>query len=79
MRTNLVLDDALLERARRYSRARTKKGVVEEALRTFVEVRSSEERCRSYERRLYALAARLENVRLSEVPSMLLRADRERA
>jgi Arc/MetJ family transcription regulator len=39
MRTNIVLDDELLDTARSYSDQRTKKGLVEEALRLFVQVR----------------------------------------
>ncbi len=42
MRTNIVLDDKLMESARQYSRARTKRGLVEEALRLFVQIRSQE-------------------------------------
>ena len=37
MRTNIVLDDKLLEEAFRYSNARTKKEIVHLALKEFVE------------------------------------------
>ncbi|MGH9366335.1 MAG: type II toxin-antitoxin system VapB family antitoxin [Thermoanaerobaculia bacterium] len=40
MRTNIVLDDALLEEAFRHSGAKTKKGLVHEALRELIRVRS---------------------------------------
>ena len=40
MRTNIVLDDALVEKAFRHSEARTKKGLVDEALRELIRVRS---------------------------------------
>lgn len=36
MRTNVVLDDALIEEALKYSEAKTKKDVIDEALREFV-------------------------------------------
>jgi Arc/MetJ family transcription regulator len=36
MRTNVVLDDSLIERARRLTGIRTKREVIHEALRTFV-------------------------------------------
>lgn len=39
MRTNIELNDALVEEAFKYSRARTKKDLVHEALREFVENR----------------------------------------
>ena len=40
MRTNIVLDDALVERAFRVSRATTKKDLVHEALRELVRSRT---------------------------------------
>ena len=40
MRTNIVLDDGLVKEASRYSRARTKKDLVHEALRELIRVRS---------------------------------------
>ncbi len=39
MRTNIVLDDALVEEAFRHSAATTKKGLVDEALRELIRVR----------------------------------------
>ncbi len=42
MRTTLELDEELLERARRLSGVRTKKGVIEEALREYVRTRATE-------------------------------------
>ena len=40
MRTNIVLDDKLVKEAFRFSRARTKKDLVHEALRELIRVRS---------------------------------------
>ena len=40
MRTNIVLDEHLVKEAFRYSRARTKKDLVHEALRELIRVRS---------------------------------------
>lgn len=37
MRTNIVIDDELLKEASRYSKARTKKDLIKEALKKFVE------------------------------------------
>ncbi len=38
MRTNVVLDDNLIERARRLTGIKTKREVIHEALRTFVQL-----------------------------------------
>jgi Arc/MetJ family transcription regulator len=40
VRTNIVLDDVLIEKAFRASEARTKKDLVHEALREFVRIRA---------------------------------------
>lgn len=43
MRTNIVLDDKLIERAQKLSGIKTKREVVEQALRTFVQLREQAE------------------------------------
>ena len=78
MRTNIVLDDDLISEAQRYSRARSKRALVEEALRTFVEVKAAERRMRTYRDRARELSARLQQIHLRERPSEVLRADRSR-
>ena len=78
MRTNIVLNDELVEEALRYSKSRTRRGLVEEALRTFVEVRSTEERRRTYRERVLALEDRLQSLRLRQGPRDLLRSERDR-
>jgi len=78
MRTNIVLNDELVEEAMRYSQARTKRGLVDEALRAFVEVKEAERRRATYLERLHALDERLRDVRLRESPADLLRGDRDR-
>jgi hypothetical protein len=40
MRTNIVLDDALVRKAFRYSKAKTKRELVDEALRELIRVRA---------------------------------------
>lgn len=74
-----MLNDELVREAMRYSRARSKRALVEEALATFVEVKSEEARRASYRDRLRRLDARLGGLRLRERPSAVLRSDRERA
>lgn len=79
MRTNIVLNDDLVREAMRYSAAKSKRALVEEALRTFVEVKETERRRASYRDRLQGLRRKLAGLRLRESPSELLRADRDRA
>lgn len=78
MRTNIVLNDELISEAMQFSRARTKRALIEEALETYVAVKAEERRRTTYADRLRGLEAKLEGLRLRERPSELLRADRER-
>jgi Arc/MetJ family transcription regulator len=78
MRTNLVLNDELMAEAQRLHGGRSKREVVEAALRTFVEVRTAERRRESYRDRARQVAERLQGVRLRARPSEVLRADRDR-
>jgi Arc/MetJ family transcription regulator len=77
MRTNIVLDDELVREARRYSKARTKRALVDEALRTLVRVRAEEQRRATYRDRLRALQHKLAGLDLRESPAEILRRDRE--
>ena len=77
MRTNIVLNDELIREARRYSTAKTKRALVEEALRTLVRVRSEELRRATYRDRLRALEGKLAGLALRDSPADLLRQDRE--
>jgi Arc/MetJ family transcription regulator len=43
MRTNIVLDDELLEQAFSLSRARTKKDLIHEALREYIRVKKAKD------------------------------------
>ncbi|MFQ5742897.1 MAG: type II toxin-antitoxin system VapB family antitoxin [Acidobacteriota bacterium] len=78
MRTNIVLNDDLVREAMRYSTAKSKRALVEEALQTFVEVKEAARRRDTYDDRLRKLRVKLEGVRLRESPYELLRADRDR-
>lgn len=78
MRTNIVLNDDLVREAMKFSTARSKRALVEEALRTFVEVREAERRRATYEERLGRLDGKLRGLRLRESARDLLRADRDR-
>ncbi len=79
MRTNIVLNDELLREAMKLSRARSKRALVEEALRTFVEVRAAEEQTTTYREKLRRLGPAMRALKLRHSPAELLRADRERA
>ena len=79
MRTNIVLDERLVAEAMRLSKAKTKKALVEEALRTLVAVRSREEKARRYERGLRRLHKRLDGICRGESAVDILRQDRERS
>jgi len=78
MRTNIVLNEELLQEARKYSSASTKRGLVEEALRTFVDVKSSERRREEYATRVADIRKRTSNLRLRKSSSAMLREDRNR-
>jgi Arc/MetJ family transcription regulator len=78
MRTNIQLDDNLLREARKHSNAKTKRALIEEALVTFIEVRSERKRHAAYAERLQGLQGKLSGLRLREKPSEVLRQDRSR-
>ena len=78
MRTNIILDEDLMAEARKYSAASTKRGLVEEALRTFVEVKSNERRRQDYAIRVADIHKRTSSLRLRKSSSAILREDRNR-
>jgi Arc/MetJ family transcription regulator len=78
MRTNVVLNDELVEEAMKHSTARSKSALIEEALRVFIQSRAAERKRASYERRLLALRERLAGVATRESALEIVRRDRER-
>jgi hypothetical protein len=78
MRTNVVLNEELVEEASKYSTARTKSALIEEALRVFVQTRAGDFQRRDYERRVRDLERRLARVAPRESAVDILRRDRER-
>lgn len=78
MRTNIVLNDDLVREAMRYSRGRTRRALLEEALETFVAVKAEERRRATYAERVRGLQAKLDHLRLRRSPSDVLQEDRER-
>ena len=64
MRTNIELNDDLLAEAQKHSKARSKRALVEEALATFVAMKTEERRRSTYKERLDSLRHRTKAVRL---------------
>jgi len=77
MRTNIELNDDLMREAMRHSKAKTKRALIEEALRTLVRVRTEESRRRSYQDRLTAVQQRLAGLTFRDSSAALIRQDRE--
>ncbi len=77
MRTNIVLDDELIEEAKHYSKARTKRALIEDALRTMVRVRAEEARRKFYKDRLLAVQNRLASLTFRQSATEVIRQDRE--
>lgn len=78
MRTNVELDDDLVREARKLSRAKTKKALIEQALTTFIEVETARRQRDTYVQRLQELHTKVSALRLRENPTALLRQDRSR-
>ncbi|MBP7829392.1 MAG: type II toxin-antitoxin system VapB family antitoxin [Kiritimatiellae bacterium] len=79
MRTNIVLDDELLAAAMKYSGARSKRAVVQEALATYVSVKARQQKLESYRDRLAGVRRRLAEAPIKTSSRELIRADRDRA
>ena len=78
MRTNVVLNDDLISEAMQYTSARSKRALIEEALRTFVAVKAEEKRRRTYGERVRALQDRLSGMKTRSSSVDLVREDRQR-
>lgn len=78
MRTNIDIDDELLREAKRFTVARTKKEIVEEALKAFVKSKAIETRRATYGERIKSLDAKVARLILRESPGEILRKDRDR-
>jgi len=77
MRTNIELNDDLVAEARKYSCAKTKRGLVEEALAAFIDLKAEERRRLTYRDRLERLRTKLNSVRLRSDTRDILRSDRD--
>ena len=77
MRTNIELNDELLAEAQKYSKAKSKRALVEEALAAFIAAKGEEQRRWTYKERLEALRVRTKLVRLRSDTREILRKDRD--
>lgn len=78
MRTNLHLNEELLREALELSGARSKKAVIEQALKVFIDSKSTENRRESYRRRVASIEEKTRHLRFPESVVALIRRDRER-
>lgn len=72
------MDDDLLAEAMKYSKARTKRAVVREALATYVRVKAEQERTASYRDRLALVRRRVADASLRRTAVEMVRDERER-
>jgi len=77
MRTNIDLNDQLLAEAQKYSKAKSKRALVEEALSAFIAMKAEGKRRWTYKERLDRLRAKTMSVRLRSDTRALLRQDRD--
>ena len=77
MRTNIELSADLLGEAQKYSKAKSKRALVEEALAAFVAMKAEEQRRSTYKERLASLRNRTKAVRLRSDTRDILRKDRD--
>jgi Arc/MetJ family transcription regulator len=77
MRTNIVLNDELVEQAMRFSQARTKRALVEECLETYVKVKRREQRMADYRERVRRIQQATAGLDLGESAVDIIRRDRE--
>ena len=77
MRTNIELDDELLAEARKYSAARSKRGIVAEALAVYVATKHAERRRQTYRERLRDVRQKAAAVRLRSDVRDIVRRDRD--
>ncbi len=77
MRTNIEINDELLAQAQEYSKAKTKRTLIEEALSTFITVKHEERRRLTYKARIQRLRSRTASLQLRSDIRDIVRNDRE--
>ena len=77
MRTNIELNDELMSEAQKYSTAKTKKALVEEALAAFITLKAEERRRLTYKERLERLRAKTKALRIRSDTRDIIRKYRD--
>lgn len=77
MRTNIELNDELMAEAQKFSSAKTKKALVEEALAAFVTLKTEERRRLTYKERLERLRMKTKSIRLRSDTRDIIRKYRD--
>lgn len=77
MRTNIELNEDLVAEAQRFSKARSKRALIEEALTAFVALKAEERRRMTYKERLAGLRRKAKSVVLRSDTRDILRKDRD--
>lgn len=78
MRTNIHLDEGLLQAAMQLAGAKSKRAMLDQALRFFVERKIADRDLESYRERLKRVQAKTAGLRFDESATDLVREDRER-
>lgn len=78
MRTNIVLNDELVEAAMAHAKARTKRELIEEVLRAYVDFKEAEKTRRSYADRVQKIRERAPSSGYGISAHELIRKDRQR-
>ena len=78
MRTNIVLDEDLMEQAMKVSNGTSKRAVVQEALATYVAVKRKEQKTALYRDRLSEVRRRILDAPIRSSAHDILREDRNR-
>ena len=78
MRTNIDLDEDLIRKARRYSSCRTKRALMEEVLRFFIDAKSDAQRREDYAKRSEEIRKITSKLRLGKSAVDIIREDRNR-
>lgn len=78
MRTNIELNDELIVEAKEYSRGKSKRAVVEEALITYIAVKKDEQKRLTYRERLEKIRLQTASMRLKSDVRDIIKKDRER-
>jgi hypothetical protein len=77
MRRNIELNDDWLAEARKYSRAKNKGAIIEEALSVYGAVKAEEQRRLTHKERLHRLRARTQILKKTGDSRDILRQDRD--